>query len=432
MGLKPELVEALRRINFITATDVQEQSIPVALQGRDMIVRAKTGTGKTCSFLVPILQNEVRSRDPEALIIVPTRELALQIYGVATKLRANRRDSVAVVYGGASINVQMQSLARNPSMVIGTPGRIIDLLERRALRLSNVRFLVLDEADTMLDMGFIEDVELIMSRTPDSRQTMLFSATIPDRIVDIARHHMRNPEHVSVGSEEEPIVTQINHYYAMCEYSQKFAVLLAYLQKYPPKKAIIFVQTQYAASAIYEALTEQGIRAMLMHGGMTQAKRERSLNEFKERGRLLIATNVAARGIDISGISDIINFDAPEDPNVYVHRVGRSARMNADGRAFTIIGTTERNLVRNIEFANNIRMELIELDISRFAHVRVFRKRGRFDRHGGQDRHGGGGWRSGQQGHGGFHRDRRDRGDRGDGRHSRSPQGYTRGKFGRH
>lgn len=386
MSLRPELLEALGRIGFVKATDVQEQVIPIAMQNKDVIVRAKTGTGKTGAFIIPIIQRISRGRAPEAIIMAPTRELAIQIADFTRKL-TRRREDVAIVYGGASINVQIDSLKGNPSIVIGTPGRIIDLMERGALELSQIRFLVLDEADTMLDMGFIDDIEFIMSKTPRGKQTLLFSATMPDRVMSVAKRHMHDFSFLSIGSEESLIVSGIKHYYAVSEGRYKFATLLAYIKQYTPKKAIIFVQTKYAASAICDALKANGIGAMLMHGGLTQAKREHSLKMFRNEARFLIATGVAARGIDVRSITDIINFDIPDDPYVYVHKVGRAARMESSGRSFTIVSQDQLNLVKDIEITANINMERLNLDIREFMHTRAFSKRREgHDRQFGRDR----------------------------------------------
>ncbi len=396
MGLNHQLVEALKRIKFLKATDVQERVIPIALNGKDLIVRAKTGTGKTGAFLIPIKQMSKPSRAPETLVIVPTRELALQITTVANKLRMDQEPEVVTVYGGASINNQISSLRRNPRMVVGTPGRILDLMERGDLRIERIRFLVLDEADTMFDMGFIEDVETILEQTPKEKQTLLFSATMPEKIVNVAKRHMHEFEMLQIGDEEEVVVSKIKHLYAVVDNRMKFATLLAYVDAMDPKKAIIFAQTQYAADAIFEACKKRGMNAMVMHGGLSQAKREHALRLFKTEGKFLIATNVAARGIDIAGISDIINFDIPDDPHVYVHRVGRSARMNTNGRAFTIVGNEQRNIIRDIEYMNKIKMEKIILDTHKYKDIFIFKRR---SFHGGQQQHHGN--RDNRGGHGG-------------------------------
>lgn len=385
MNLNHPLVEALKRMNFVNPTDVQEKVIPIAVGGKDLIVRAKTGTGKTCAFLIPIKQMSRPSRDLEALIIAPTRELALQITGVANKLRLHQEPEVVTVYGGASINNQISALRRNPRIVVGTPGRILDLIDRGALRIDRIRFLVLDEADTMFDMGFIEDIEKILEQTPREKQTLLFSATMPEKIVNVARRHMHDFSMLQIGDEDEVIVSKIRHIYAVVDNRLKFAALLAYIDSVTPKKAIIFAQTQYAADAIYEAMHKRELSVVLMHGGLSQAKREQALRQFKVNGRFLIATNVAARGIDIAGISDIINFDIPDDPHTYVHRVGRSARMNTDGRAFTIVGSDQRNIVRDIEYMTKIKMERIILDTHKYKDIQVFRRR---NWHGGEGRRG--------------------------------------------
>ncbi len=403
MGLDPRLVEVLKRQNFVNSTEVQEQAIPVALEGKDVIVRAKTGTGKTLAFLVPIRQRSKPGQYTETLILAPTRELALQIADVAKKVAVDSRRGVAIVYGGASINVQVQDLRRNPDIVVGTPGRIIDLMERGALNIDRIRFLVLDEADTMLDMGFIADVEFILSRTPKEKQTMIFSATMPEKVTRIAHKHMADPVFLKVGEDDQLVVTKIKHYYASVDNRMKFATMIAYIKEYNPKKAIIFAQTKYAANAIYNGMKGQGLDVILMHGGLTQAKREHSLREFKGGGQFLIATNVAARGIDIKDVSDVINFDVPEDPHTYVHRVGRSARMDANGRAFSIVNNMQRNIISDIEDTVNIKFERISPDGNPYRDIIIFNKS---DRQGGfrrDDRFGGagrGGSRFGGQ-HGG-------------------------------
>ncbi|MGC8567789.1 MAG: DEAD/DEAH box helicase [Candidatus Micrarchaeia archaeon] len=372
MNLKKELLENLTKIKFTQATEVQEEAIPVAMEGKDIIVRSKTGTGKTAAFLVPIIQKLGDAKEPAALIIAPTRELAIQITEMAMKLMNDGYKKVAIVYGGASINVQIQNLRRNPAIIVGTPGRILDLIERGALDISKIRFLTLDEADTMLDMGFIDDIKEIMSKTPPSKQTMLFSATMPERIIKIAKEYMHDPKYISVGEEEEQVVPKIKHYYAIAEKRMKFATLLAFINEYNPKKAIIFTNTKWMANSLYEAMKAQGLDVMIMHGGQSQAQRENSLSVFKGERRFLISTNVVARGIDIRDITDIINYDIPEDTRLYLHRVGRTARMEADGRAFTIITSEETSIINQIMIEDRIEIDMIRLNAAKFASARLF------------------------------------------------------------
>jgi ATP-dependent RNA helicase DeaD len=368
MPLKHELLNAIKSFGFTAATEVQEQSIPVALSGKDLIVRAKTGTGKTASFIVPILQNLQHTGAVSALVIVPTRELAVQVAAFAESLGRHMRVRTTTVYGGASMNVQMSALRAGVDIVVGTPGRLIDLVDRGALRLDRVKFVVLDEADRMLDMGFIEDVEYLLSNTPQDRQTMLFSATMPGAIVTIARHHMkRDFVTLSIGGEETIMVETISHGFTFASGRMKFSVLLSYIDKVSPQKCIIFLNTQREAELVHKVLVARGFRAMLMHGGLTQARREHSLHGFKQGAQFMIATNVAARGLDIEDVTDIINFDAPDTPENYVHRVGRSARMGKEGRAFTILNNDERWLLNSIQNGMNIRMHEIRLDIDKYS-----------------------------------------------------------------
>jgi ATP-dependent RNA helicase DeaD len=370
LNLKPELLEALKTMNFLNMTEVQELAIPVVLEHKDLIVRSKTGSGKTGAFLVPIFQTCQPIGHPQAIVIVPTRELAVQVASVAQKLAHKSRMGVTVVYGGASINVQMSSLRRGSDIIIGTPGRIIDLMDRGALKLSKIRFVVLDEADLMLDMGFIEDVEYILSNVPRERQTILLSATMPREISDISRKHMKNDvTKLTVGDEEEMTVNTITHSYFIASGKVKFAALLAYIDKFEPKKCIIFTSTQRESEYVHSFLSDNGFNAIVMHGGLTQSMRERSLHEFRTRARFLISTNLASRGLDIPDITDIINFDAPDDPRIYVHRVGRSARMGKDGRAFTMFGYDQEGLMEQTKRVANVKMNHVELDTVKFKDI---------------------------------------------------------------
>lgn len=372
LNLKHELLEALKQMNFHQMTEVQEKAIPVVLEGKDIVVRSKTGSGKTVAFLVPIVQSVEPERYPQAIVIVPTRELALQVSSVAQKLVGRSRTKVAIVYGGASINVQVQALERGAEIVIGTPGRILDLIDRGALVLDRIRFFVLDEADLMLDMGFIDDIKQIMSLAPRDRQSMLFSATMPRPIAEISRNHMKSDcVRLTIGEEEELTVSTITHGYFNASGRLKFAALLAYIDKFNPKKGIIFTSTQRESEFVHRFLQQQNIDAIVMHGGMSQSQRERSLHAFKSHVRFLISTNLASRGLDIPDISDVINFDAPDDPHVYVHRVGRSARMGKNGRAFTMFGFEQRGLMKDIEMTANVEMVPIELDVDKYKDVQI-------------------------------------------------------------
>ncbi len=406
MPLKPELIESLKRSGFVTATEVQAAAIPELLQGKNVIARAKTGTGKTAAFIIPIMQTMGSSRSIDALIIVPTRELAIQVSAFSQKVGSSLRIYTATVYGGASINVQIQALRSRPNVVVGTPGRLLDLIKQRALDLKNIKYLVLDEADVMLDMGFIEDVEEIMSYTPREKQLMLFSATMPREIIHIAERHSGGPGRVmriTVGEEEDLTVSTIKHSYAIVPPRLKFSALLAYIKEYSPKKAIIFARTKYQANAIHRILLSQNYNAILMHGGLTQAMRERSLGSFRKGAQFLIATNVAARGLDIAGITDIINFGVPDEPNIYVHRVGRSARMGKEGRAMIIADPLEKKELQDIRDYANVDMKKIELNLEPYRNMslpinepRRFEgrnsghgfSRGREPHHGHSDEHG--------------------------------------------
>ncbi len=365
MNLRKEILTALHEMKFEEPTEVQKQAIPLELEGKDVVVKSKTGSGKTAAFVIPILNSLEKSEKEAAMIITPTRELALQVTEVVRDLGKHLQLKAVTIYGGASINYQIREIRNGANIIIGTPGRIIDLMKRGELLTNSIRFLVLDEVDIMLDMGFIDDIKYILSKLPKKRQTMFFSATIPEEIKHITLNYTNNPVNVNIGAGEVTVST-IQHFYSIANGSDKFATLLAYLDEKKPEKAIIFCKTQRNAERIYSMMQNMDIKAVLMHGGLSQNRREHSLSMFKENTNMLIATNVASRGLDIDNVSDIINFDAEADPKAYVHRVGRSARMGKSGRAFTIFTPSEKYLVYEIENYAKIKLSLIEFNLSAY------------------------------------------------------------------
>ena len=413
-GIKESILRALSEIGFESPTEVQAETIPEALANKDLIVRSKTGSGKTAAFAIPILQR-LSGSGVQALVIAPTRELALQIEGVFRSIGKYAGARTAIVYGGVSINPQIERIERGANIVVGTPGRIIDLMERGALDLSSIKTLVLDEADIMLEMGFIEDIQYIIEKLPPTRQMMLFSATMPKKIKEVAYEYMRSIKSIEVGGEEELAVKHIENTYALVSRTSKFSTLLAYIEQYKPRKAIIFSKMQRSTEVIYRILRDQGYSPIMLHGGMTQAKREYAMQNFRHaKEGILIATNVAARGIDIVDVSDVINFDAPEEPAVYLHRVGRSARMGRNGRAFTIFNRDQHGLIGAIERFAGVQLRKIVLDNRKFSninygeHIRAsvgYRERGprRWEERGHDEhRQGHGGYGRGHQRHGRF------------------------------
>jgi len=372
--VKKRLIEVINKMGFSEPTEVQSLAIPQILEGKDIFVRAKTGTGKTLSFLLPIIE-KIEKEELGALIVLPTRELALQVVGVSTEIGKTIGIKSTVVYGGVSISAQIKEIKHNTNIIVGTPGRILDLMRRNSLNLQKIRFLVLDEVDTMLDMGFIEDVETIIKATPKQRQMIMLSATIPQKIKTIANKYSKNIVAIEVGPPESLIVDSIQNTYTITNHSSKLPTLFAYIDQFKPSKAIIFTRTQRYANLLHRAVNEQFKNAMILHGGMTQAKRENSINKFKEMDNgFLISTNVAARGLDIDNISTIINFDAPEDPVYYVHRVGRSARMGKNGIAFTIFETSQQDMVKDIEKYSGATLSFVKINDEKFKDVSLSSK----------------------------------------------------------
>ncbi len=345
----PEICDALERANIVTPFAIQEMTLSVALMGTDLIGQARTGTGKTLAFGIPVLQRSVTPTDPayadlpqgkpQALIVAPTRELALQ---VSNDLHLASKDlglRVLTVYGGVGYDTQLDTLASGVDIVVGTPGRLIDLANRRALDISHVHALVLDEADEMLDLGFLPDVERILAMTPETRQTMLFSATMPAAIVSLARIHMRHPMNIRAESSyENATVPATAQFIYQAHDLDKPEIIGRVLQAEDAGKVIVFTRTKRQAQRVADDLAERGFSASPLHGDMAQVAREKALTRFREdKLRVLVATDVAARGIDVAGVSHVINYSCPEDDKTYVHRIGRTGRAGASGIAITFV-----------------------------------------------------------------------------------------------
>lgn len=350
LPLGREVLRSVDELGFESLFPIQAQAIIPLLEGKDVIGQAQTGTGKTAAFGVPMVEKlNPKIRQVQGLILVPTRELAVQVatnmklFAKYTKLR------VLPVYGGESIQRQIHALANGVQIVVGTPGRLIDLLRRGALNLYSVKTVVLDEADRMLDMGFIEDIQYILAKTPRDRQTALFSATIDGTVMKVCNRYMKNPEKILV-SKDEIALTQMKQFYMLVNPHGKFETLCKILEENHVGRAIIFCKTRRGTSAITEKLRRKGYNAQALHAGFTQAQRDRATNNFREgRLKLLVATDVAARGLDIEGITHIINYDVPLEAPVYFHRIGRTARMGNEGTAITLVSHGEITYFNNIK-----------------------------------------------------------------------------------
>ncbi len=353
-----EVFKSIKELGYDTLFPIQAQAIMPLLEGKDIIGQAQTGTGKTAAFGLPMVERiDAQLRRVQGLIIVPTRELALQVADNMAQFAKYRRLRVLPVYGGASIERQIHELQNGAQIVVGTPGRLIDLMERRKLDLSSVKIVVLDEADRMLDMGFIEDISFILSRVPADRQTSLFSATIDKTVMNVANRYMKNPIKIFV-SKDEIGLTQMKQYYTVVNQGAKFDTLCTILHENNVERAIVFCRTRHETSKIADRLAQKGYRTQALHAGYTQPQRERAINAFRAgKLNLLIATDVAARGLDIEGITHIINFDIPAEPQVYFHRTGRTARKGCDGTAISLVSYGEMSNFNNIKAITKTKIE---------------------------------------------------------------------------
>jgi len=358
-GLCPEVNRAIRDMGFVEPTEIQAGVLPLLLDGRDVIGQAQTGTGKTAAFGIPLIEGiDEHKMFPQALVLAPTRELAQQISEEIRKLARNLPEiTIVTLYGGAGYGRQFEDLKRGAHVVVGTPGRVIDHLQRGTLKLDEIDYLVLDEADRMLDMGFVPDGARILRRTPRERQTSLFSATMPTVIRILSRRYMFEPATVHV-QPQQLTVQEVEQVYFEVADRDKIEGLLALVQQDPPERAMIFRQTKIGVDRLDAGLRRRGLPVAAIHGDMSQRVREQVLQDFRE-GKLtyLIATDVAARGLDIPEVSHVFNYDIPEDPEVYVHRIGRTARAGRSGRALTFVGEWDADKLPPIQRLVGDRLE---------------------------------------------------------------------------
>ena len=361
LPLTPEIMKGIDELGFTELFPIQAQSIIPLLDGKDVIGQAQTGTGKTAAFGIPMVERvDPKNRKVQGLVLAPTRELAIQVAQRISRFSKYTKVKVLPVYGGESINRQIRALDRGVHIVVGTPGRTIDHLRRGTLNLSSTKIVVLDEADRMLDMGFIDDIKFILSKVPHDKQMSLFSATIDKSVMNMCHRYMKKPEKILV-SKDEIALEQLNQYYMVVNPRNKLEYLLTMLKTNNVEKSIIFCNTRRGTDWLARKLRSHRYSAEPMHAGFTQAQRERVTNAFRNgRFDFLVATDVAARGLDIQGITHIINYDVPVEAPVYFHRVGRTARKGGEGTAITLVGYGEVGEIRKIKNLTNTHIEELE------------------------------------------------------------------------
>lgn len=360
LGIAPNLLDIISKSGFTTPTSIQHKAIPVAIEGKDIIGIAQTGTGKTLAFGIPLIQQILKGEHKKGLIVLPTRELALQVDEALQKIGKSFGIKTAVIIGGSPIRHQIRAIYENPDIVIGTPGRIVDLISQRILNLQNVSILVLDEADRMFDMGFAPQIAKILQVLPKSRQTMLFSATMPDGIAKIASSHMRLPVRIEVA-RAGTAAENVEHELFIAKKDQKIPLLKKLMQEYKGS-ILIFIRVKHNARKICNELRNAGVSAAEIHSNRSLNQRKEALEGFKQgKYRVLVATDIASRGIDVKGIELVINFDLPENPEDYVHRIGRTGRAGMTGKAVSFVLPDQGSKVREIERLTRLYLPISKL-----------------------------------------------------------------------
>ncbi|MGB4661235.1 MAG: DEAD/DEAH box helicase [Mobilitalea sp.] len=367
LNIIPEILKALKNENYVVPTPIQEEAIPIILSGRDMLGCAQTGTGKTAAFAIPTLQlldeekvPQIAQRNIRALIITPTRELALQIYESFTSYGKYTKLKSCVVFGGVSQRAQEDKLRQGVDILVATPGRLIDLMNQKLIDLKHIKIFILDEADRMLDMGFINDVKKIIAKTPPKKQTLLFSATMPPTIVRMSNTLLVNPAKIEITPISSPVNT-IDQYLYYVDKENKKDLLLHILKDESIISALVFTRTKHGADRIVRQLAKENVKAQAIHGDKSQGARQLALGNFKNKTlRVLIATDIAARGIDINELSHVINFDLPNEPETYIHRIGRTGRAGQSGVAISFCDFDEKSLLEDIEKLNRKRIKEVK------------------------------------------------------------------------
>jgi len=357
------MLQALKRARYFVPSPIQAELIPEAIEGRDVIGQAKTGTGKTAAFGIPLIEMlEARGRGPQAIILAPTRELVQQIVGELQKLAHGQDVDICGIYGGEPIERQLRALDRGVDIVVGTPGRVIDHIERRTLFLGDIFHVVLDEADRMLDIGFRPDIERILRKVPDPHQTLLLSATISQDVRKLSSRYMYQPVELNL-SRDEPSVESIKQYYVTVEHERKADLLLHLLERDQPRQCIVFTRTKRGADRLADRLSGRVRGVSTIHGDLPQTTRNRVMKGFRDGSiPILVATDVVGRGIDVDDISHIINFDIPDDPENYVHRIGRTGRMGKDGIAYLFVCPDQGEPLTAIEILINKTIPPLDLN----------------------------------------------------------------------